>query len=56
LIVAAYIMAGVILGYFGLDILACSLKVKNNSPFAVSLLMAFVGGVAGHVVWTLLNS
>jgi hypothetical protein len=51
--IALYVMAGVIVGYFGLDILACSLKVKNTSPLAVSLLMAFVGGVAGHLLWNL---
>jgi hypothetical protein len=48
---ALYIMAGVILGFYAIDFAFAYHKV--SLPIAACLLMAFVGGVAGHLVFNL---
>ena len=50
----AYIIAGAILGFYSPEIIRC-IRV-TTIPLAMNLLLAFVGGVAGHLLFTLLNS
>ena len=49
----AYIVAGVILGIFSLGILFRITGVGGEIPLIVLFLMAFVGGVVGHLVFNL---
>lgn len=52
--IALYIAAGAILGYFSTGFLAMSQGLNDSSPFLVRALIAFVGGVGGHCLFTLL--
>ena len=50
----AYIIAGAILGFYSLDILGCMTPRKFTVNLTVNILSAFVGGVGGHCLFTLL--
>lgn len=52
--IAAYIIAGAFLGFHSLMILLeFSPRGDREIPKGNTLMMAFVGGVAGHLVWHL---
>jgi hypothetical protein len=54
--IAAYIIAGAILGFFSTGFIAMFKGLNDSSPSAVRLLIAFAGGAGGHCLYTLLTN
>ena len=51
--IAAYIIAGAVIGFYSLDILGCITPRKFTVNLAVNFISAFVGGVGGHLLYHL---
>ncbi len=51
--IAAYIIAGSAIGFYSMDVLGCMTPRSFTVNAAVNFLFAFVGGVAGHLLFNL---
>ncbi len=51
--IAYYIIAGAILGQFTTSFVSMLMSKEDTTPIPALLLMAFVGGVAGHLLFNL---
>lgn len=51
----AYITAGAILGFYSIEVPLLLARTPRIVPLAANLLLAFAGGVGGHLVYTLIH-
>jgi len=51
----AYIIAGAILGFYSIEVCKMAFCHHATIPLSINILLAFVGGVGGHLAFTLLN-
>ena len=51
--IALYIIAGAILGFFSTGFIGMFKGMNDTTPLLAQFLLAFVGGVAGHLLFNL---
>ena len=51
--IALYIIAGIFLGFFTTGLIGMITQKGDTTQFAGRLMMAFVGGVGGHLLFNL---
>ena len=52
---SAYIAAGVILGFYLIEVVEMLSSKSYTIPLRANLILAFAGGVGGHLAYTLIH-